>query len=599
VIDGSSQMYRAYHAIRGLTGPDGRSTNAVYGFVTMLRKLIEEHRPTAVVAAFDLAGPTFRSEMAADYKANRAPMPPDLIEQVPWVHRACEALGVPIVTCEGFEADDVIATIANRAGDAGYQVVIVTGDKDLLQLVRDTIVVLNPRDEGIWYDAEGVRKRFGVPPERVVDVLALMGDAIDNIKGVPGIGEKGAIDLISTYGSLDELLGRASEVAQKKYREALLSHAEARQSRELASVRTVPVAFDLETFRYRGPVREAAFALFSSLGFRSLLPEFAPGADSVHRDYRIVGSPDALASLAQELGRAGRFAFRIIASDSSTMQAGIVGIALSVAPRQARYVPVAHAGLEPEGQLPLSRVLDVLAPLFADPGLEKVGHDVKPDSIVLARHGVALAGVSFDTMLASYLLDATRAEHPLEALALEHLGYRALTGEEVCGSGAKALSFAEVPAAAALDFAGERSDLALQLAAVLDGKLRAEELEPVFRDLEMPLLSVLADVEQAGIRVDAGVLGSLSQRIERELAALSAQVYELAGGTFNQLAHSSRCFRSPEAARSGARARRRWRRRPSRCSRSWRSRTSCRVRFWSGAGSRSSRAPTSTRCPRS
>jgi DNA polymerase I len=535
VIDGSSQMYRAYHAIRGLTGPDGRSTNAVYGFVTMLRKLIGEHQPSAIVAAFDLAGPTFRSALAADYKANRAPMPPDLIEQVPWVHRACEALGVPIITCEGFEADDVIGTIANRAADAGYHVVIVTGDKDLLQLVRDTVVVLNPRDEGIWYDAEGVQKRFGVAPERVVDVLALMGDAIDNIKGVPGIGEKGAIDLISTYGSLDRLLARAGEVPQKKYREALLSHAEdARQSRELASVRTdVPIAFDLEQFRYRGPVREAAFELFSSLGFRSLLPEFAPSADSVPRDYRIIGSEDALASLAGELRRAGRFAFRIIAGDTSIMQAGIVGISFSVAPRQARYVPVAHAGLEPEGQLPLSRALELLAPLFAEPGLERVGHDVKPDDVVLSRHGVRLAGVSFDTMLASYLLDATRAEHPLEALALEHLGYRALSDEDVRGSGAKALSFAEVPAAAILDFAGERADLALQLAGVLEGKLRSEGLEAVFRDLEMPLLPVLADLEQAGIRVDPGVLGSLSQRIEREMATLSARVYELAGATFN------------------------------------------------------------------
>jgi DNA polymerase I len=535
VIDGNSQMYRAYHAIRGLTGPDGRSTNAVYGFVTMLRKLIDEHRPTAIAAAFDLAGPTFRSVMAADYKANRAPMPPDLVEQVPWVHRACEALGVPIVTCGGFEADDVIATIAERAADAGYQVVIVTGDKDLLQLVREAIVVLNPRDEGIWYDADGVRKRFGVPPERVVDVLALMGDSTDNIKGVPGIGEKGAVDLLTAYGSLDQLLGRASEVPQKKYREALLSHAEeARQSRELARVRKdVPITFDLDAFRYKGPVREAAFELFSSLGFRTLLAEFAPTVDSVARDYRIIESANELEALAEELGRAGRFAFRIIASDASVMRAGIVGIAFATAPRQARYLPLAHAGLQSEGQVPLSRAIELLTPLLADPRIEKVGHDMKPDAVVLSRHGVALAGVSFDTMLASYLLDATRAEHPLEGLALEHLGYGALKEEDVCGSGARALSFSDVPATATLDFAGERADLALQLAAVLEPKLLAEDLEPLFRDIEIPLLPVLVDLEQAGIRIDAGMLGSLSQRIEREMAALGTRIHELAGEKFN------------------------------------------------------------------
>ena len=209
LIDGSSQMYRAYHAIRGLTGPDGRSTNAVYGFVTMLRKLINDQQPALIAAAFDLAGPTFRSELSADYKANRAPMPPDLAEQVPHVRRACEALGVPVLTYAGFEADDVIGTIAAKAATDGYSVAIVTGDKDFFQLVDDRIRVFNPRDEGTWYDEAGVKEKFGVTPSQVVDVLSLMGDAIDNVKGVPGIGEKGAKDLIATHGSLDRLLDRS------------------------------------------------------------------------------------------------------------------------------------------------------------------------------------------------------------------------------------------------------------------------------------------------------------------------------------------------------------------------------------------------------
>src|SRR5262245_36203509 len=232
-------MYRAYHAIRGLSGPDGRSTNAVYGFVTMLRKLTADHHPDYLAASFDLAGPTFRASLAKDYKANRTPMPDDLAEQIPWVHEACEALGVPIVNIPGYEADDVIGTLAIKAAAAGFDVAIVTGDKDFFQLVGGPIRVFNPRDEGTWFDPEGGVSKCGVRPEQVVDVLALMGDTIDNVKGVPGIGEKGARDLIGTHGTLDALLENAAQLSQKRYREALLAHVdEAKASRELLRIRT-------------------------------------------------------------------------------------------------------------------------------------------------------------------------------------------------------------------------------------------------------------------------------------------------------------------------------------------------------------------------
>src|SRR5229473_275411 len=252
LIDGSSQMYRAYHApIRTAEGgilrnAEGRPTNAVYIFVTMLRKLLNEHTPEYIAASFDLPGRTFRDDLAADYKANRTPMPDELAVQIPMVHAACEALGVPILTSERYEADDVIGTLAEKAAAAGFDVAIVTGDKDFFQLVRDGIRVFNPREEGAWYDAAGVKEKFGVAPDHVVDVLALMGDTIDNIKGVPGIGEKGARDLIATYGSLDNLIEHAREIPQKRYREPLLANVDsARQSRELARIRTeVPVVFD-------------------------------------------------------------------------------------------------------------------------------------------------------------------------------------------------------------------------------------------------------------------------------------------------------------------------------------------------------------------
>ena len=549
LIDGSSQMYRAYHAMRGsgLTGPGGRSTHAVYIFVTMLRKLIQDHQPQYIAASFDLAGPTFRSDMATDYKANRAPMPPDLAEQIPWVHEACEAMGVPILTYERFEADDVIGTLATRAVAEGFEVAIVTGDKDFFQLVHDDLKVYNPRDDGTWYDAEGVKDKFGVAPHQVVDVLALMGDSIDNIKGVPGIGEKGARDLIAIYGSLDALLAHASEVPNKRYREGLLEHSEdARQSRELARIRTdVPVEFSAESLRYRGGSRERCFELFTRLGFRTLVMEYAPDAQTIGKDYALVRTMDEVRGLAHALGKSGRFGFRLLPDQPSAMRSGIAGLAFSTGPRHARYVPLAErrsrddlfgsgsSGEEPPDVVDLLDALAELKGVLEDESIAKIGHDLKFDAIVLERHGVELRGVETDTMLASYLLDATRSAHPLEDLAIEHAGYKALREEDLCGRGAKSIPFAQIPPETALDYAGERADLALQLSGTLRELLRKEELEAVYRDLELPLIPVLVAIERAGIRVDGPVLGAQSQHVEHELASRSAQIFELAGEEFN------------------------------------------------------------------
>jgi len=549
LIDGSSQMYRAYHAMRGsgLTGPGGRSTHAVYIFVTMLRKLIQDHQPQYLAASFDLAGPTFRDEMVADYKANRAPMPADLAEQIPWVHEACEAMGVPILTYERFEADDVIGTLATKATAEGFEVAIVTGDKDFFQLVHDGLKVYNPRDEGTWYDAAGVKEKFGVAPEQVVDVLALMGDSIDNIKGVPGIGDKGARDLIATYGSLDNLLAHAAEISNKRYREGLLTGAEdARQSRELARIRTdVPVEFVAETLRYRGVSRERCFELFGKLGFRSLVMEYAPTADTIGNDYAVVDTVEGVRALAAELREAGRFGFRLLPDAPSAMRSGIAGLAFSMRPRHARYVPTSRRAGESDlfgdgggtaDARPGVGVQDALAELkgiLEDARLRKAGHDLKFDAIVLERHGVALAGIETDTMLASYLLDATRSAHPLEELAIEHAGYKALREEDVCGRGARAIPFADLPLETALDYAGERSDLALQLSGTLRALVRRESLETLYDELELPLIPVLVAIERAGVRIDGPALAGQSQHVDQELASRSAQIFELAGEQFN------------------------------------------------------------------
>jgi len=547
LIDGSSQMYRAYHAFRGkgLSNQEGHTTHAVYVFVTMLRKLMADHKPAYMAASFDLAGPTFRDQIVDDYKANRAAMPDDLAEQINWVHQACEAMGVPIVTAEGYEADDVIGTLAKRAAVEGFGVAIVSIDKDFFQLVRDGVRVYDPREDGAWFDASGVAEKFGVQPAQVADVLALVGDTSDNVAGVPGIGKKGAVDLITKFGSLDTLLEKADELKPKQ-REALVTHrAAALQSRELVTIRTdVPVDVDFEALRYRGASRERCYELFSRLAFRTLVNEYAPTADSIQKDYTLVRTDADLDALLSELRTAGEFSLRVIPSEPSAMRASIVGLVFSTRDREARYVPVGHEGADggaadllagasaPE-QLDRQTVLDRLRPLLEDPSIRKLGHDLKFDVIVLGRHAITLAGLEFDSMLASYLLDATRSGHPLEESSLEHLGYKALTDEDVCGRGAKTLPFAKVAPESLLTFAGERADLARQLSNRLAPLLVTDALEDVYRTLEMPLVPVLADIERAGIRIDGPALAAQSQHIEQALAQYTARIWELAGGQFN------------------------------------------------------------------
>ena len=536
LIDGSSQMYRAYHAIRGLTGPDGKSTNAVYGFVTMLRKLIADHEPELIAAAFDVRGPTFRSELAADYKANRAPMPPDLAEQVPWVHKACEALGVPILTHAEYEADDVIGTLAEKARGEELDVAIVTGDKDFYQLVRDGIRVFNPRDDGAWFDAGGVQEKFGVAPSQVVDVLSLMGDAVDNVKGVPGIGEKGARDLITAHGTLDAMLADVAAVSPTRYRTALEKHAgDALRSRDLVRIHTdVPVPFDRSALQYRGPSRERCLELFSALGFRSLLADYAPTAATVEKDYAIVRTMEEIDALAGAVAGTGRAGMALLVDSERPMRADIAGIALSAGPRHARYVPFGHRALGGAGSdLDRGTALARLAPLLGDSAIRKVGHDLKTAALVLARHDAPLTGLDLDTLLASYLIDATKSAHTLGELALELVGYRAIADEAVIGKGAQARSFADVPAEAVLELAGERSDLPLQIADRLAEGLVAEGLDALYREMELPLVPVLVDIERTGVLVDTKVLAAQAARLEQELATRQAAIHELAGETFN------------------------------------------------------------------
>src|SRR5436190_18281197 len=531
-------MYRAYHApvrVDGgiLRNARGQPTNAVYIFVTMLRKLLNEQNPEYIAASFDLPGRTFRDDLAADYKANRTPMPDELAIQIPMVHAACEALGVPILTSERYEADDVIGTLAERASAAGFDVVIVTMDKDFFQMVSGRIRVFNPRDEGSWYDETNVKEKFGVGADQVVDVMALMGDTIDNIKGVPGIGDKGARELIAQYGNVENLLAHASEVKNKRYREGLLGNAEAaRQSRELAKIRTdVPVEFDPEATRYRGASRQRCFDIFNELAFRTIVAEYAPTAESVAKTYRIVNDTAGLAALAATLKSAGRFALKVLPDCPSAMRAGIVGIAFSTAADQADYVPIGHRALAETSSVPAAEAIAALRCLLEDEAIAKIGHDVKFDTIVLSRHGVTLRGLETDTMIASFLVDASA--RGLEDLALEHMRYRAVTEEDVCGKGVKALSLADVPPEIALTYACERTDLAWQIAPILRGLLEQQELAQLYAEVELPLVPALVDVERAGVHIDVQSLAGQSRHVEQELNTRQAQIFELAGESFN------------------------------------------------------------------
>ena len=535
LIDGSSQMYRAYHGVRGLTAPDGRPTNAVYGFVTMLRKLIADHRPALIAAAFDLRGPTFRTELDAEYKANRSPMPDDLRAQAPMVREACEALGVPILTHEGVEADDVIGTLAEQARAAGFEVGIVTGDKDFYQLVGDGVRVFNPREPGAWYDADGVKAKFGVMPEQVIDVLALMGDAVDNVKGVPGIGEKGARQLINEFGSLDALLHRTDEIQSKRYRNALEQHGDdGRHSRELVTIRTdVPVPFDTEALRYRGPSNERCFELFSDLGFRTLVGDYAPPPPAIETDYGIVRTDAELEGLIEAIVGTGRLGLTVVADTPNAVQADLVGLSLSAGEGHARYVPLGHRTLEDGAVVDRGLALAALGKLLANPDLPVTGHDLKQARIVLAGQAIRLDGLDLDTMIASYLLEANRPNHELDPIALELLGRKPAPASDIVGKGARAVSFADVPADAAASWANERCDLAVQVAEPLAAQLREDGLEPLYQEMELPLVPVLADMERDGVLVDTEALRGQSAAMEQQLAGYEREIHELAGEPFN------------------------------------------------------------------
>jgi DNA polymerase-1 len=531
LVDGSGQFHRAFHAIRGLATSKGLPTNATYGFTTMLRKLLEDERPEHIAVLFDPPGKTFRHEAYAEYKANRPKMDDDLAVQLPFIRRVCQALRMPVIEVPGFEADDVIATLARQAVAKGHKVVVVSADKDLLQLVTGDVTVLNPGREGSGstrFDHKAVEEKWGVAPERIVDVLALVGDSVDNVPGVPGIGDKGARDLVREFGSVESVLEHADEVKRAAYRDGLKGHREAALlSKQLVTLRTdVPVELDLEALRRQEPDRAAAHALFKELEFQALARAYAPEVEAAAAEHRLLTSLEEIEAVAAEAGKATGAALGVVVTSPQAMRAEALGIALAWAPGRSAYLPLAHSAIDLPQAVSGRDALEALRPLLEGETVRKASAHAKRDRVVLERLGVRVRGLAFDALIASYLLDPGRRAYALEDLAMEHLGERRSAGTD----GIAAADAAATPTGQA---AGSEADLVLRLDRPMTERLESEGLLPIYESMEMPLVEVLADLERAGVKVDTGLLARMSRDMESQLAALTKEIHVLAKGEFN------------------------------------------------------------------
>jgi len=547
LIDGSALAYRSYFAfIRNpLINTKGQNTSAVFGFTSALLRLIEKESPDRIAVVLDSPTPTFRHEKFPDYKATREKMPDEMAEQLPLIDEVTEALGLTILQRPGYEADDVIATLARRAEAADWECFIVTGDKDFMQLVGDRIKLYELKTRGgepEVIDAEGVAAKFGVPPEKVVDVLGLMGDSSDNVPGVEGVGPKTAVGLVKTYGSLEAALEHAEEVKSKRPREGLLKGREsALLSKELVTLDVdAPVEFDPEQFGRHEPDGQRLVELFEQLEFTSLMDKIQLGAAADETSYHTISDPKAFDDLLRRLTKAKEFALDLETTSASPMEAEIVGLSFAVREREAFYVPAfPEARVVGEGDLfeadasQLEQILERLRPILEDPRLRKGGQNIKYDMTVLANHGVELQGVAFDTMVESYLLDPSQRQHNLDLLALKHLNFQKTPTVALIGKGKDQISMRDVPIAKVAAYSCEDADVTLRLHNLFLPRLEEHDLDELYRGVEVPLISVLGRMERRGVRVDLELLESLSTELAGKIDALARQIHELAGEEFN------------------------------------------------------------------
>lgn len=554
MIDGSALAYRSYFAfIRNpLINSKGENTSAVFGFTNSIMKILKDENPDYIGVVFDTKAPTFRHEIFKDYKSTRAKMPSEMVDQLPRIREVSEGMNLPILEVDGFEADDLMGTLAKRAKVKGLEVVLVTGDKDFLQLVDEDVKVLNPKrggEEPELLDKKGVEEKFGVPPEKVIEVLALMGDTSDNIPGIPGIGEKTAVELIKEFGNMEKTLAHADKVKKKNIQKALKEHPDlARLSKRLVIIDTnVPFELDLNKLKRESFNLPKLKELFKELEFTKLLQEISTLETKEKLDYKIIKSEKELEKLMADLEKAGEFAIDTETTSLNPIDAELVGISISHQEKEAFYIPVGHyvrsplsfdstqdkSAVRSERNLDLSVVIKKFKKILEDEKIRKIGHNLKFDLEILRRYDIKLEGIYFDTMVASYLLNPSFRQHNLNYLALEHLDHKMIPITDLIGTGKKQKSFAEVPVKDACVYSCEDADFTLRLKEVFAPKLSLLSLEKLFFEVELPLIEVLAEMEMVGVSIDTQHLKKMSQELSRQLDDLTQKIYDLAGKEFN------------------------------------------------------------------
>ena len=552
LVDGSGYLFRAYHALPKLTNSKGEPTGALVGVLAMLRKLIDAHRPDYLGVVFDAPGPTFRDAIYPAYKANRPPMPEDLRAQIVPLQEVIRAMGLKLLVIPGVEADDVIGTLATNAAAQGLATLVSTADKDMAQLVDEHVTLVNTMTDTLL-DRDGVIAKFGVPPERIIDYLSLMGDAADNVPGVPMCGAKTAAKWLTEYGDLDGVVANAGRIKGKVGENLRAALDRLPLARRLTTIKrdlvldlgpsdlapTLPDTALLRDWYQRLEARRLLAALDAANDASgdaatpeaeaTTAPTPAPAAE-----YELVLTAEALETWVERLTRADLFAFDTETTGLDYMSADLVGVSFAVEAGRAAYVPVAHCYPGAPDQLSRAHVLERLRPLLEDPGRAKVGQNLKYDMSVLARHGVSLRGIAHDTMLESYVLDSTGTRHDMDSLAKKYLDYDTVHFEDVAGKGAKQLTFDQVPLESAGPYAAEDADITLRLHQTLWPRLQATgRLAPLYQELEVPLVPVLSRMERTGVRIDPELLAVQSGELARRIHALEQQAYETAGRPFN------------------------------------------------------------------
>lgn len=559
LVDGSSYLYRAYYAPPHLTNSKGEATGAVYGVINMLRSLLKQYKPTQMAVVFDAKGKTFRNDLYAEYKAHRPTMPDDLRSQIEPLHRIVRALGLPLVCVPGVEADDVIGTIATQASKEGRSVLISTGDKDMAQLVDDNITLINTMTNTIL-GPEEVLEKFGVGPELIVDLLALQGDKADNIPGLPGVGEKTALAMLNGVGGVEQILAHPEKMPELGFRGAktmpakIAEHGEMlRLSYELATIKLdVELEQDWHQLNIAPADNEELIKCYGEMEFKRWLAEVldGKGANSITNDsqgedstpvpqdidanYITILSWQQLDEWIEKLASAELFAVDTETTSLNYMQAKLVGLSFAIEAGQAAYLPLGHDYPDAPEQLDMAQALAKLTPLLEDASIKKVGQNLKYDMSILANVGITLRGIAFDTMLESYVFNSVASKHNMDDLALKYLGHKTIGFEEIAGKGAKQLTFNQIPLEVAAPYAAEDADITLRLHQHLWPRLaKAPALASVFSDIELPLVSVLSQIERQGVLIDSMLLGQQSEELARKIDELEQKAYDIAGETFN------------------------------------------------------------------